>query len=347
MLHAHDLTVFFWVGQGLFMLGWAIARGADAWRARPFRVWFSAQVITFILYLPWLFVFLQQRAAVSARFWVPKPTPFTLLEILIGYLTADGIYFGGRYHTARMLFIMGFAAAFVIAGVVMRRDTRILASLFCLAFPLAAAYGYSVVSSPVLLDRTVAYTTVPLFVVIGAMTAELSPFGYRTDRWFPMRIAGLVLVLGLILINLKGWNYNRSRLTKEDFREAVDVVAKVVDEKTAIVFANAASQSSFDYYVKRRNSAFSARELPVPMHYLDIPPNTHLLEPEVTPKAVEELEERLSFADTAILVVNQTEFTDPHGLVQAYLDSRWKPTREEKLRGIDLRFYARTRPADS
>lgn len=347
MLHSHNLTVFFWLGQGLFMLGWALLRGGEGWRSRPFRVWFAAQVVTTVLYLPWLFVFLRQQAAVSARFWVPRPTPFTVLEILHGFLTADSISLGGRYLMARLLVTVCLAGAVVAAAIAMRRDPRVAASVFCLVFPLAAAYGASVVSSPVLLDRTVVYSMVPLFMLLGAMTAERSPFGYRGNRRFPMRVAGLVLVAGLILINLRMWNYNRSNLQKEDFRGAADAVAKVADGKTAILFANAASQTSFDYYMKRRHSASPAREVAVPMHYLDIPPETHLLEPEVTPEAIERLGARLSFADKAILVVNETEFTDPRGLVQSYLGSHWELARSERMRGIELRFYERGESADS
>jgi mannosyltransferase len=83
-LYTHYYALFSVVAQAAFLLGWLLVRSgwdlAALGRQRPFRGALLAAAVVALGWLPWLPVFLQQRARVQADFWIPPLTKEAVLE---------------------------------------------------------------------------------------------------------------------------------------------------------------------------------------------------------------------------------------------------------------------------
>jgi len=358
LLYTHNLAVLVPVAQWIVMCPWAAAQWhiPDRW-ARVKR-WTAAQAILAGVAVPWIYLLILQRGYVQSGFWIPRPT----LGLVVDHLRYL-LVFESQEITALML--TPLAVLCVLTCVSMRRDARVWATVTCGVVPVIACYCYSRVYTPIMIPRVILYVTIPIFILMGLSIYcggfDSSPAVYRRGR----QLLGTVCVAGLIVCNLLGWYRERTRVSKDEFRRAARIASTMIDKGTAIVFPNAGSQPPFDYYFDKYPFHERVAEIPLPMHYRDIPPGKRNLELPVTRESASPvhevrregsfelpvtresiawLAERLGGKKRTLVVMNHARGTDPRGMVKSYFDTQWVLEEKIDLVEITLLIYTHCLP---
>jgi len=90
-LLSHSAAVLFPVATNVFVLGLMLfqrlkrAGSQGAWQAPSLWNWVKAQIGIFLLWSPWLFVFIKQVSGVYQEFWLPKPGWDTVRQALASF----------------------------------------------------------------------------------------------------------------------------------------------------------------------------------------------------------------------------------------------------------------------
>ena len=173
-LLSHNTAVFFALATNLFVLGLMLYQRLNksgsqtALRAPSFGNWLKAQVGILLLWSPWILVFVQQVRRVDQAFWIPKPD-WDAISVTLRYLSNSLVPAQGLQD------IMGWllGAVLVLGLVYYRKRFSVfvfLAALFAIPF-----VGELIVSlrRPIFSDRTLIWTTIPLFLVLASGIAQL------------------------------------------------------------------------------------------------------------------------------------------------------------------------------
>lgn len=348
LIYTHNVAVFLWVSQGLFCL----ALGCVLWIRRAyreeavltawfssFRTWFLSQVIITIIYLPWLFVVINQKVNMDNRFWLAAPGLESVRTVFVMALA-----YKSWGPLAASTVSLGILAA-VIRGISGLRSTKIAGTLACLVLPLAMSYFYSIKATPMLVDRTLFFTVIPLFILIAAILPDFRNFFNKkiVCKWADLfrTAAGLVLVALFAFVNMGSWSAEQRNQTKEDFRSAAERCSGLVDANTAIVFSNAASQAAFDYYFHRYAGSENVLEIGLPVHYSLVPEGEANLEPLVTYESIQSLDTKLENIDIAVLVQTHQWYSDPNQMALRYFSERWGYLDNRSVGGIEILLFMR------
>jgi len=334
-LLSHNTGVFFLLAANLFVLGLMLfSRLSRSRLARPalqapsVGSWIKAQIGILILWSPWLPVFIRQAGRVDQGFWLPKPDWEAVTETLRALLNPSVplAWPPGQAGQAGRVTTWMLCALLCLGLVHFRKRLSIflfLATLFAVPFlgELIAS-----IRRPIFLDRTLIWTTIPLFLALAAGAAQLR---FR---------AVIVLVVGVLAAHslFAASDYYRFG-QKEDWNTAAGYVANFAQKGDLILFNSNFVVIPFDYYFKPYEGQYSLQveKRGVPLDLLD----SGVLEPKMTAGDVPGLVSLLRGRDRVWLVYSHNDYTDPLGLIPQTLASEMRLIRERDFYGGRVQLY--------
>jgi hypothetical protein len=325
-LFTHNTAVLLPLATNIFLLGLMLFQrikksgSPPAFQAPSFGNWVKAQIGIFLLWSPWIAVFIQQASRVYREFWLPRPdwdTVTTTLRYLSNNLVPSQV-------SQVMMWIL--CAVLCLGLVYYRKKLSIflfLAVLFAIPF-----LGELIVSirRPIFSDRTLIWITIPLFLLLAAGIAQLR-----------FRLL-MIVVLGIIATNylFSDGDYYRF-VQKEDWSRAAGWVAKSAQKDDLVLFNSNFVEIPFDYYFKAYEDLYSIQveKQGVPLDLFD----SGILEPKMTDSDIPRLLSLLSGHDRVWLVYSHNDYTDPMGLIPQTLASKMKLVWQRDFYGGQVQLY--------
>jgi len=200
--------------------------------------------------------------------------------------------------------------------------------LFLAALFILPLLGELIVSiwRPIFWDRTLIWTTIPLFLLLAGGIALLKN-----------RYLIVLALMALCTINLFSVSDYFRFYQKEDWKTAARSVAGFAEKDDLILFNSNFVEIPFDYYFEPYAALYSLeveqRGLP-----LDLVASGRL-EPEMTAVDIPGLISLLNGHQRVWLVYSHADYTDPGGLIPQTLAARMKLTRENEFYGGRVQLY--------
>jgi len=327
-LFSHNTAVLFLLAINVFVLGLMLFQRMKKTGAQPtlqapsLSNWVKAQIGILLLWSPWIFSFIKQASAGYQRFWIPQPTWDAVLQMLRSFLNASAPLPADLFTA-----IWIFFGLVLCLGLVHYRKK--LSQIFFLAVLfIIPLLGELIVSiwRPIFWDRTLIWTTIPLFLLLAGGIALLK------NRY--------LIVLGLMAlctINLFSVSDYFRFYQKEDWKTAARSVAGFAEKDDLILFNSNFIEILFDYYFDPYAELYSLqveeRGLPLDLAASGI------LEPEMTANDIPGLISLLNGHPRVWLVYSHADYTDPGGLIPQTLAARMKLTRENEFYGGVVQLY--------
>ncbi len=204
-------------------------------RGKFLRNWLLANAVIVICWAPWLPRMVAQAREVLADYWIPRPDLSRVIETLgTLYLPLTGpvVLYVGVYVFLTALWGMGLLG--------WRRKPGW--AVFLLVSQAAPIVGLLLVSlvRPLFLARTLIWTTIPFYLMLGAGILSLKPRVLR------------VIVLGAVLgLNLWGLVDYFTSYKKESWDQAAGYVAENVVEGDLILIHKNFVKEPFNYYFRK------------------------------------------------------------------------------------------------
>ena len=327
-LLSHSAAVLFPVATDMFVLGLMLfqrlkrAGSQGAWQAPSLWNWVKAQIGIFLLWSPWLLVFIRQVSGVYQEFWLPKPGWDTVRQALASFLNASMPVRG----SAMMVIWILYALVLCLGLAHYRRKISrllFLAALFAVPF-----LGELLVSirRPIFLDRTLIWTTIPLFLILAAGIAHLR-----------FRVPIIVVVGILATVNLfSAGDYYRF-VQKEDWSSAAGYVANFAQKDDLVLFNDPLAQIPFEYYFKRWEELYfiqvEKRGLPVDMV------DSGTVNRKMTSNDIPRLVSMIDGRQRVWLVYSHNWYSDPMGLIPQTLAAKMTLIRQRDFYGGQVQLY--------
>ena len=179
---------------------------------------------------------------------------------------------------------------------------------------------------PIFLDRTLIWTTIPLFLVLAAGVAQLR-FRFL-----------MIVVLGILGTNslFSAGDYYRF-FQKEDWYSAAGYVALFAEKDDLVLFNSNFVEIPFNYYFETYEEGYSIQveKQGVPLDLFD----SGILETKMTTNDIPGLISLLRGHNRVWLVYSHDSYTDPIGLIPQTLASQMKLTRERDYYGVQVQLY--------
>ncbi len=325
---SHNTAVLFPLATNIFVLGLMLYQRIKksgpppAFQAPPFRNWVIAQVGIFLLWSPWLFAFIQQASRVNQEFWIPKPSWDAVIQTLRSFLNASGP------NQVRQLTVIWILYALLLCLGLVHFSKRMSIFLFLAALFAIPFLGELIVSirRPIFFDRTLIWTTIPLFLILAAGIAQLR---------FRLLILLVLGILGTINMFSAGDYYRFFQ--KEDWSTAAGYVANFVEKDDLVLFNSNFVEIPFDYYFETWENQY---DLQVEKHGVPLDLfESGILEPRMTDSDIPKLISLLSGHSRVWLVYSHDLYTDPMGLIPQTLASEMKLIRKSEFYGGQVQLY--------
>lgn len=325
---SHNTAVLFPLATNIFVFGLMLFQrikrsgSPHTLQAPSISNWVKAQIGIFLLWSPWIYAFIKQVSRVFQEFWLTKPGWDTVIQTLRSFLNESTLV-----KPNQLMIIWILYALLICLGLVHFRKNILrfifLAALFAIPF-----LGELIVSirRPVFLDRTLMWTTIPLFLVLAAGIAQLR------FRFI------IILVVGILATNnmlMSGDYYKFTQ--KEDWSSPAGFVANFVQKDDLILFNATKTQIPFDYYFKSYEDLYSIKveKHGVPVDMFD----NGTLEPKMTESDIPRLISLLNGHKTVWLIYGQNANTDPMGLIPQTLASVMKLIYTRDYNGVQVQIY--------
>jgi hypothetical protein len=325
---SHNTAVLFPLATNIFVLGLMLFQkikrsgSLPAFQAPSCWNWVKAQIGIFLLWSPWIFAFINQASRVYQEFWLPKPDWDTVIQACGSFLNDSTL---GQPNQVQMIWIL---YALVLCLGLLHYRKRISRFLFLAALFAIPFLGELIVSirRPIFYDRTLIWTTIPLFLVLAAGIAQIR---------FRFLIIVVVMILGTNNLFSAG-DYYRF-MQKEDWSTAAGYVANFAQKDDLVLFNATWVQIPFDYYFRTYEKLYSIQveKHGVPEDMFD----SGILEPKMTDSDIPRLISLLSGHNRVWLVYSHNWYTDPMGLIPQTLASKMKLTRQRDFYGGQVQLY--------
>jgi mannosyltransferase len=325
-LLSHNTAVLFPVAANIFVLGLMLFQrikksgSPPGFQAPSFGNWVKAQIGIFLLWSPWLLVFIKQASSVDQEFWIPKPDWDAVTRTLRTLLNPSAPTQASQVMTWILCAMLCFGLVYY------RKKLSIflfLAALFAIPF-----LGELIVSirRPIFLDKTLIWTTIPLFLLLAAGIAQLR---------FRLLIFVVLGILGANYLFSAG-DYYRF-MQKEDWSDPAGYVAYYVEKDDLILFNSAMVQIPFDYYFKAYENQYS---LQLEKHGVPDMFDRGIPEPRMTANDIPGLISMLRGHNRVWLVYSHDSYTDPKGLIPETLAAQKKLIQTRDFYGGQVQLYA-------
>jgi hypothetical protein len=325
---SHNTAVLFILATNLFVLGLILFQrikksgSPPAFQAPSFWNWVKAQIGIFLLWSPWIFAFIQQANRVYQEFWIPKPSWDSVTRVLGSFLNENTLV------QVNQVMIIWILYALVLCLGLVHYWKKIPQFLFLAALFAIPFLGELIVSirRPIFLDRTLIWTTIPLFLILAAGIAQLR---------FRFLIIAVVGIFGTI--NLFSTSDYYKFAQSEDWSNPAEYVVRYYQKDDLILFNATWVQIPFDYYFKPYENAYSLQveKHGVPVDMFD----SGILEPKMTYSDIPKLILLLRGHNRVWLVYSHNWYTDPMGLIPQTLASQMKLIRQSDFYGVQVQLY--------
>lgn len=327
-MYSHNSAVLLPLAANVFVLGLTLLRRAGkpgspcGLQAPSLANWVKAQIGILLLWSPWIIPFIRQAAGVFQRFWIPQPTWDSVIWVIKTFLNPSASIPAGQAAVVWALYIL-----VLCLGVVHFRKRIshfvLLAALFAIPF-----LGELIVSirRPIFYDRTLIWTTIPLYLVLAAGAAQLK------NRLL------IVLALGSLgTINLFSAGDYYRHYQKEDWATAAGYVAYFAEPGDLVLFNSNFVVIPFNYYFREYEQTYSLRveKQGLPLDLFE----SGILEPEMTADDIPRLVSLLSGHDRVWLVYSHNAYTDPARIIPQTLAAEMELIRERQFYGGQVQLY--------
>jgi mannosyltransferase len=237
LLYTHIYAAFVVLSQLLYF-AWLFFTARDIFRKR-LRVWLAAQFITWLLFLPWASVIIQQVTRARRGFWIKEPDWLTPLQTLIEYC--------GSLWLALLLiplFVYG------VAGGCERSDKEKTDSLprvsvfllLWLILPVIIPFALSKLVTPFYLTKYTIAASLPFYLLAACGLAQV-----RGARWQASLLLLICLCFGIEL------RRDLTMLKRERWNVAAYNLERAARPGDLVLFNSTGSYMSFDYYSGRED----------------------------------------------------------------------------------------------
>lgn len=325
-LLTHNAAVFFLVAANIFVLSLILFQrirnpgSPPAFQAPSLGNWLTAQLGIFLLWSPWMVVFLRQADRVNQEFWIPKPDWDMILRTLRTLLNASAPGQISQVMTWILCAVLCFGLVYY------RRKLSIVFFLVALfAIPVLSELIVSI-RRPIFLDRTLIWITIPMFLVLAGGIAQLR-FRFL-----------MIMVLGILSTNylFSDGDYYRF-FRKEDWHSPAGYVANFAQKEDLVLFNSNFVEVPFNYYFRKYEELYSIQveKHGVPLDLFD----SGILEPRMRECDIPELISLVSGHDRVWLVYSHNDYTDPMGLIPQTLASEMELVEKREFYGVEVHLY--------
>lgn len=330
-LLTHNTAVFLALAVNVCVLGLMLLQrakppaGQPGFHAPSMSNWIKAQAGILLVWSPWAVAFVKQAGAVDQRFWIPAPTRDGVLQVVKTFVVPP-VSIPADLRTA--LWIV-YGAVLCLGVLHFRRrpaQFALLASLFVIPF-----LGELLVSlrRPIFYDRTLIWTTIPLYLVLAAGIVQL--------RFRPL----MVVVLGCLgTIGLFSAGDYLHFYQKEDWAIPAGYVANFAEKGDLVLFNSNFVVIPFDYYFAPWQQQYSLE-----IERQGLPRDLYrdgILEPEMTAADIPALVALLGQHRRVWLVYSHDSYTDPNGLIPQTLAAHMQLSRQRDFYGGQVQLYVAT-----
>jgi mannosyltransferase len=324
---SHNTAVLFPIATNVFVLGLMLfQRLKSSETVSTFKVpsitnWVKAQVGIFLLWSPWIVAFIRQASRVYQEFWIPMPSWSTVAQALRSFLNEP---LPGQ--TSQVVVWIVYTAVLCLGLLYYRKEMAkflFMAALF--AVPFLGELAVSI-QRPVFLDRTLIWTTIPLFLLLAAGIAQ-----------FRFRLL-IILMLGVVsTFNLFATGDYFRFVQKEDWSGPAGFVANFAKKDDLVLFNTTSAQIPFDYYFKPYEDLY---DIQVEKHGAPVDMfDSGVLEPKMTESDIPRLLSLLSAHKQVWLVYSHNSNTDPLGLIPQTLASQLTLIYTRDYNGVQIQWY--------
>jgi 4-amino-4-deoxy-L-arabinose transferase-like glycosyltransferase len=327
-LLTHNAAVLFPLAANLFVFGLMLIQrkqkpaASPAFQAPALGNWLLAQLGIFLLWSPWLVPFFQQVARVDQQFWVVAPGGEAVLQVLKSFLNEFTLGGSSEEMVVWVLYVLVLALGLVHFR---KSPARLVFLVVLFAVPFLAELLVSL-RRPVFLDRTLIWTTIPLFLLLAAGIAQLK------NRHLVMVT---LVILGTVNLFSAGDYYRFAE--KEDWQTPAGFVAYYAEKDDLILFNASWVQIPFDYYFVPFENQYSLQVVRhgAPADLFD----SGILEPKMTAADLPRLNALLNGQKRVWLVYSHNAYTDPDGLIPQALAAGLKLSQQRNFYGGKVQLY--------
>ncbi len=324
----HNTAVLFPLATNIFVLGLILWRRVN--KSRPqlalqvptLANWVKAQIAIFLLWSPWLLPFIKQVRTVSQRFWIPEPTWDSVVQVLRTFLNASAPLPATETTIIWSLYVLALSAGLLYFR---QKISHLLFLVTLFAIPFMSELLVSL-HRPIFYDRTLIWTTIPLFLVLAAGIAQLR------NRFLVLVGVGILAAINFFSVS----DYYRF-FQKEDWSTPAGYVANYAEEGDLVLFNSNFVEIAFNYYFEPYEELYGIQvtKQGVPLDLL----KDGVLEPEMTENDIPGLLSMISDHDRVWLVYSHETYTDPTGLIPQTLASQRELVQQRDFYGGQVRLY--------
>lgn len=324
---------------GFLLWGRAVESTAGVDHPRFARQWLLAQAAVFVLWLPWLWPFVQQSIGVDSEFWIAPPTRdsirWTFHNFNFFYLPKWVPFYGwwGRVYWA--------IAALAVVWI-WRTPRRVLLLWAIFLLPPILSLLVSL-RRPIFYDRTLIWITLPYAILLAlgvdwlAQTARVLLRKVALLRplqrfWNPLTYAPLLLVVVLSGSALHNY-YNY--FDKEEWDVAAAHVAARMQPEDLVLFNATWVQIPFEYYLRHFDREPRLRGLPVDLF------DRGVLEPKMSGADLGYMRELIANEQDLWLVYSHDWYTDEEQIILRELDRSMRRVEGREFVGLRVFRYER------
>jgi len=323
---SHNTAVLFPVAVNLFVFGLILFRKLKPPQANtPSRLispsltnWLSAQIGVLLVWSPWLVAFVIQATGVYSEFWIPSPTKDTIINTFKTFLS-----WSLPYRLAWDEIVWAAYGLIILVGFVhYRRRNAILVLLLTLCLAPAAGELLVSIRRPIFYDRTLIWTTLPLFLIIAS--------GIVQFRFKPYLLIACFFVITVNSLSLREYF---TSFEKEQWNVAARYVAENVGKDDLLIFNATWVQIPFDFYFRFYNRYVEERGAPVDLF------DRGILEPKMAESDIPRLKSLIRGKERVWLIYSHNWYTDPKNIIPTTLQQELNLIETKNFYGLEVRLY--------
>ena len=250
-IYTHYFGIFNILAQNLFLMFSYKRYGKSI-----FRKWMVVQVLTFLLFAPWLFVFIEHFKRVVSTFWIPTITVKNVSNIFINFTAG---YYTLNLNLAFLQFLIGIIFLCGLWSLIFSRSTDeerinrnpsegLLIALSYLLIPVIILV-FSKIIRPLYLDRALISISFLYYIVL----AKGIEFFRKNKIIFTSAMFLLTIIIAISLNNYyfeKNFRFSIGvpSVTKQ-FRQAARYIASSYRNPDIIMLSHYSCWPSFQYYL--------------------------------------------------------------------------------------------------
>lgn len=220
-----------------------------------YRRWIFGQIFIFVLFLPWISVFISQTSLVVKKgFWISQPGLKDIRNTIRGF-TGHAIVFWLSFP----LLILSLFSVKKISGnfdfrsikdsieefrweIKLEYFSKIAFLLMWLIIPIIVPFLISHITSPIYLDRYAIVASLPLYILIAKGVANLE------NKYLKNTILALIVIASFS----NTWSTYYQKIHREQWKDTANYIDERYHKGDIVIFSTDGSIDAFNYYSKNK-----------------------------------------------------------------------------------------------